>query len=57
MESEKVNIDINEILKKLSRLQLDVNYIKAKLSLDEEMDLWENISTEDNVDFFKKNNL
>ncbi len=57
MEAEEVKMNSNEIMIKLARLQLDVDYIKAKLSLEEEMNTWEQMSAEDDADFFEKNNL
>lgn len=57
MEAEEVKINVNEIMIKLARLQSDVEYIKDKLSLEEEMKILEQMSTDDNIDFFKKHNL
>lgn len=55
MEQEKVNV--KEIMIKLARLQADVDYIKEKLSLEEEMNVWEQVSAEDSAEFFEKYDL
>ena len=57
MDIKEIYINMMQIFDKLSRLQSDVDCIKAKLSLEDEMKVWENISIEDNVNFFKENDL
>ncbi len=57
MQIKEVKIDVGEIMLKLARLQSDVDYIKAKLSLEEEMEAWEQISTEDSTNFFEEQDL
>ena len=56
MEQE-IKINAKEIMTKLAILQSDVDYIKEKLSLEEEMIELERASIEDSADFFEKNNL
>ena len=51
MEQE-TKITINEILKRLAKLQAEVNFIKSqinfeKINLEEEMKTWEEASEED----------
>ena len=41
---EQIELNVKEIMAKLAMLQSDINYIKEKLSLDEEMKIWEQIS-------------
>lgn len=57
MEIKEVKMNVNEIMIKLTRLQSDVDYIKAKLSLEEEMEEWEQMSADDNANFFEEHNL
>lgn len=57
METKEVKINVNEIMIKLARLQSDVDYIKSKLSLEEEMESLEQISAEDSSNFFEEHNL
>ncbi|MBI2043218.1 hypothetical protein HYT25_02410 [Candidatus Pacearchaeota archaeon] len=56
MEQE-IKANVKEIMTKLTRLQSDVDYIKERLSLEEEMIELEQASIEDSADFFEKNNL
>lgn len=56
MEQE-TTINAKDIMTRLARLQSDVDYIKEKLSLEEEMIELEQASAEDSADFFEKHNL
>lgn len=57
METKEAKINVNEIAIKLAMLQSDLDYIKAKLSMEEEMEAMEQMSIGDSVDFFEKHNL
>ena len=54
---EQLNINLTQIMIKLARLQSDVEYIKKKLELEEEISSLELISSEDSVNFFEKNKI
>ncbi|MEK6792720.1 MAG: hypothetical protein AABX95_02790 [Nanoarchaeota archaeon] len=57
METKEVKINLNQIMVKLARLQSDVDYLKIKFSLEEEMENLEQMSVEDSADFFEKHRL
>ena len=57
MDTKELEINVKNIMFKLANIQSDMNYIKEKLLLKEELEMLEQSSAEDSADFFEKYNL
>ena len=63
MSQEEYKINAKEIMLKLAKLQIEVDYLKSHLEpeedkeLEREIRMWEEAGVEDSADFFEKHNL
>ncbi|MEK6914479.1 MAG: hypothetical protein AABW83_02400 [Nanoarchaeota archaeon] len=57
MDTKELEINVKNIMFKLANIQSDMNYIKEKLLLKEEIEMLEQFSAEDSADFFEKYDL
>lgn len=61
--TQETKLNMNGIIRRLAKLQSDLNYVKEKIeflennTLKSEMAIWEEASVEDSTDFFEKHDL